>query len=221
MAAAAHPLDTIGAPVRAEIIVTRSRFVTTLSPAPDRTAADRVIHAVRRELHTAGHHCTAIVLDPDGQRRHGNDDGEPAGTAGSPMLAVLGGARLTDVVAVVSRYFGGTLLGAGGLVRAYADAVSAALDHAVRLSRRRVAVYDLLAAHRDAGRLEHWLRTWSDTHTDVGAVVAAGHYDAEGARFRLSIPVENTPLLEAELASCRIEHRLIEDGQEMRAVPTH
>jgi putative IMPACT (imprinted ancient) family translation regulator len=90
-------LDTIARTVRSETVVTRSRFIATLAPVADEAAADDMIAAVRREFHDARHHCTAMVLGPAGQRQRSNDDGEPAGTAGAPMLAVLRGSELTDV----------------------------------------------------------------------------------------------------------------------------
>ncbi len=93
----------------------------------------------------ARHHCTAFVLGPDGTTMRSNDDGEPSGTAGAPMLEVLRGRGLTDVVAVVTRWFGGTLLGTGGLIRAYGDAVSLALDGAslVRMELREGLVVEV------------------------------------------------------------------------------
>ena len=215
-----RPLDTIAAVVRTETVVTRSRFITTLAPTDDRDAADAVIATARRDFHDAGHHCTAMVFGPDGQLERSNDDGEPAGTAGAPMLAVLRGERLTDVIAVVTRYFGGTLLGAGGLVRAYGGAVTAAVDRATRLARRPVARFELFAAHEDAGRLEHWLRTWAETHDGLGAdTISPGTYDADGARFDLAVPLPRVAALRAELATSRIVHRIEGRGQEIRAVP--
>ena len=216
----ASPLDTIAAPVRTESVVTKSRFITTLAPAADREAADAIIATARREFHDAGHHCTAMVFGPDGQRERSNDDGEPAGTAGAPILAVLRGAELTDVVAVVTRYFGGTLLGAGGLVRAYGGAVTAAVEHATRLARRPMARFELFAAHEDAGRLEHRLRTWAEIHDRLGDdTISPGTYDAAGARFDLAVPLTQVAALRAELASSGISHRLDDRGQQIRAVP--
>ena len=94
-----------------------------------------MIAEARTRIPDARHHCSAWVLGVVGQRQRSNDDGEPGGTAGAPMLAVLTGAGLSEVVAVVSRTFGGTLLGAGGLVRAYAAATSAAVTAAERVRR--------------------------------------------------------------------------------------
>ncbi len=149
---------TIAAPVQAQIEVKRSRFLADLAPAPDEDAARAVVEAARRAHHDARHHCSAFVLGPQRRTQRSNDDGEPAGTAGAPMLEVLRGSGHTDVVAVVTRWFGGTLLGTGGLIRAYSDAVAQALEAARPLARelRRGAHVDVDIA--DAGRLEHELR---------------------------------------------------------------
>lgn len=146
-----------------EIEIARSVFRCALTRVADVEAATAVIDGVRREHWTASHHCTALrVGSPGAGTQRSNDDGEPAGTAGVPMLEVLGRREITDVVAVVSRWFGGTKLGAGGLVRAYGHAVSEALDAAGTL--RRVRHRELLVAvgHEEAGRLENALR--SDGH---------------------------------------------------------
>jgi uncharacterized YigZ family protein len=143
-------LDTITRPVRAETEATRSRFITDLVPVGDAAAAAEVVAAARREFHDASHHCSAWVLGTHGALTRSNDDGEPSGTAGAPMLAVLQGAGLSDVVAVVTRYFGGSLLGAGGLVRAYGEAVTAAVRQASRVARRPVAVVEVRATHAEA-----------------------------------------------------------------------
>jgi uncharacterized YigZ family protein len=209
-------LDTIAARVRAEQVVSRSRFVATLAPVADEAGADAVIAEVRREFHDARHHATAIVLGPDGQRQRSNDDGEPAGTAGAPMLAVLRGAELTDVVAVVARYFGGTLLGAGGLVRAYGGAVAATVEAAQRVGRVPVARFELSAGHEDAGRLEHRIRSWASDHA---VAVGDGRYTASGARWRLDVPLPAVHALRALLAGGGVGHRLEELGVARRDVP--
>ncbi|GAB94337.1 putative YigZ family protein [Kineosphaera limosa] len=161
---------TLASPATAEIEAKRSRFLARLEPVADEEAAREVIDAARRAHHDARHHCSAFILGPDRRTERSNDDGEPAGTAGSPMLDVLRGSGYTDVVAVVTRWFGGTLLGTGGLIRAYSDAVSAALAQAdPRVRRLRLPAYlDIGVA--DAGRIENELRAHgvSITGTDYG-----------------------------------------------------
>jgi uncharacterized YigZ family protein len=149
---------TVARTGRAEVEVKRSRFVCTLERASTEDDARAVVERVRREHWDARHHCSAFVLGPDGAVLRSSDDGEPSGTAGAPMLEVLRGRDVTDVVAVVTRYFGGVLLGAGGLVRAYSDAVRAGLDVAGVLERRLLDLCDVTVGHADAGRLENDLR---------------------------------------------------------------
>lgn len=141
-----------------ETEVKRSRFLCTLRRVGDEDAARAVVAEMRAQHWDARHHCSAFVLGPRSELQRSSDDGEPAGTAGAPMLDVLRGAEVSDVAVVVSRWFGGTLLGAGGLVRAYGDAVRAALVEAG--TRRRVLVTELalVVGHADAGRIESELR---------------------------------------------------------------
>lgn len=164
----------------AEIEVRRSRFICSLERVSTEADARAVIERVRRQHSAARHHCSAFVLGPDGHLQRSNDDGEPSGTAGSPMLEVLRGRDVSDVVAVVTRYFGGVLLGAGGLVRAYSDAVRAALDEVGVLERRLLQKVDVLADHVDAGRLEHDLRA-----RDVSVL---GVDYAEQATLHVAVP---------------------------------
>lgn len=110
----------------------RSRFVAVLRRCDDEDAARALVADLRSAYPAARHHCSAFLVDVPGSTRieRSSDDGEPSGTAGTPMLDVLRGSGLTGVSAVVVRWFGGTKLGTGGLVRAYGTAVSAAVEQA-------------------------------------------------------------------------------------------
>lgn len=127
--------ETIAARVDTEIEISRSRFLTRLERVDTEDAARAVIAEVRAEHPRARHHCSAFVIGPDGRVQRSNDDGEPSGTAGAPMLDALVSAGLSDTVAVVTRYFGGVLLGAGGLTRAYRSSVAGAVLEARRVRR--------------------------------------------------------------------------------------
>lgn len=129
---------TVKGDATAEIEIKKSRFIGRVAHIENEQAAREVIEQERSKHPKARHWCTAFVLDPDARTQRCNDDGEPSGTAGIPMLDVLAGNQLTYVVAVVTRYFGGTLLGAGGLVRAYGAATSAALEGLTRVTRQLV-----------------------------------------------------------------------------------
>ena len=151
---------TIARDATAEVEVPRSRFLCTLRRVATEDAARALVAALRREHWDARHHCSAFVLGPDAVRPAlQSDDGEPAGTAGAPMLEVLRGAGVSDVAAVVTRWFGGTLLGAGGLVRAYGDAVRAARGRGRDPAPRRCSPsWPWTLDHADAGRVEGELR---------------------------------------------------------------
>ncbi|MFT4604433.1 MAG: putative YigZ family protein [Rhodothermales bacterium] len=113
--------------VSAEIKVKGSRFIARIVPVLSQDAAKDVIRAVSKEHYDATHNCTAYRVGVGEPESRFNDDGEPNGTAGMPILRQLEGADLTNVVAVVTRYYGGTKLGTGGLARAYGDAAAEAL----------------------------------------------------------------------------------------------
>ncbi len=164
---------TLARDVVAEIEVKRSRFRCALVRVATEADARAVVEAARKEHWDARHHCSAFVLGPARDVERSSDDGEPAGTAGAPMLEVLRGAEVSDVVAVVTRWFGGTLLGAGGLVRAYSDAVRTGLDEAGLRQRRLLREVAVEVGHSDAGRVESELRTrgFAVLDTSYAAVV--------------------------------------------------
>ncbi len=113
-----------------EIEIKKSRFITYLYPIQSEEEFDTHLAAIRKEHYKATHHCQAFILNEDASIQRMSDDGEPSGTAGVPMLEVLKNNDLTYIMAVTVRYFGGTKLGAGGLIRAYSSAVSEALEKA-------------------------------------------------------------------------------------------
>ncbi|PWD49378.1 YigZ family protein [Serinibacter arcticus] len=164
---------TLRSEVAAETEISRSRFLSLLSPVDGEAAARERIAAVRAAHPRARHHCTAFVLGPDGALQRTNDDGEPSGTAGAPMLEALVAGGVSDVVAVVVRYFGGVLLGTGGLTRAYRGAVALALEDADVAVRTRHTSYELVAGYAEAAVVEAEARRagWPVTATygaDVG-----------------------------------------------------
>ena len=115
--------------VRGEIIVQKSRFVFTAGLAGSAEKAKSFVGAVRDEMPDASHHVYAFRAGHGNSVTEGlSDDGEPSGTSGPPVLSILRGSNIGDIVVVISRYFGGTKLGTGGLVRAYSNATRAALD---------------------------------------------------------------------------------------------
>lgn len=177
---------TAGPDVTGEYEEKRSRFVAVLRRVDDEDAARDLIAELRSTYPTARHHCSAFLVDVEGASRieRSNDDGEPSGTAGTPMLDVLRGSRLTGVSAVVVRWFGGTKLGTGGLARAYSAAVAAAVDEAWRTGRVveviRTPAWVAEVDHVVAGGLESAVRA-------AGAHVLNAEY---GRRVRLTVAGE-------------------------------
>jgi uncharacterized YigZ family protein len=184
---------TVARPGTAEVEVKRSRFIGHVERVATEEEARAVVERVRREAWDARHHCSAFVLGPAAEVQRSSDDGEPSGTAGAPMLEVLRGRGLSDVVAVVTRYFGGVLLGAGGLVRAYSDAVRAALDEAGAVERRLLVRYDVAAGHAAAARLENDLR--------ARGVALLGVDYGQQAVLHVAVPVEDASGLPDLLAA--------------------
>lgn len=141
-----YSYTTLARPVRHETDkVKGSRFIADLAPVVDAAGAEAVIAAVRAEFPDANHHCYAWRLDPAGKQTRAYDDGEPGASAGQPILRQLEGKGVTGIVAVVTRYFGGTKLGVGGLMRAYGGAAGEAVDRAelveVRVQKRALLEY--------------------------------------------------------------------------------
>lgn len=148
----------------------KSRFLTVMRRTGSPGEAQDLVNSLRKEHNGARHHCSAWVIGDERRYQRGNDDGEPNGTAGAPILEALmkaetpGGKQdFSDVCVVVIRWSGGTLLGAGGLVSAYSDSVVAALEQARELdafrTRQRMLKFELAAPIADAGRWEHQLRS--------------------------------------------------------------
>ncbi len=188
---------TIARPVDHELVVKKSRFLAHLSPVTSVAEADAVIARVRKEHWDARHHCVALVVGAHADQQRSTDDGEPSGTAGVPMLEVLRHRQVTDVVAVVTRYFGGVLLGAGGLVRAYSSAVSGALDVARPVRRAVLTAVRVDVPHADAGRLHGVLRDWCAQHDGALDDVTYG-IEAE---FTVLVPPTELDRFDADLAA--------------------
>ncbi|MDR1634593.1 MAG: YigZ family protein [Bifidobacteriaceae bacterium] len=191
------PLAYLADEVTSEEIIKKSRFITRLFPVADPEAAKARIAAVRRRDHGARHHAYAMVIGSDAAVQRSSDDAEPAGTAGVPMLEVLRREQVTDILAVSTRYFGGVLLGRGGLIRAYAGGVATALSLA-RLHRDDPRLrLGLAVPAGGAGRAENLLRDWAAANPAVGiGQVVYG----EVTTVEVELPPDLRPELEAALA---------------------
>lgn len=139
-----------------ELTIKRSRFIATIARTDSEDAARTTIASIRSDFPGARHNCSAFVIASlvGPARTHSNDDGEPAGTAGAPILEALLAAKLTNVSAVVTRYFGGVLLGTGGLARAYGETTALAISKAPLVRRVWLEQFDVTVPAGDAGRFE-------------------------------------------------------------------
>ena len=149
--------STVYAAGTGEIVEKKSRFIAQIFPVSSEEEAFSYLDGVKKEYWDARHHCWAYIIGRNPGSERMSDDGEPAGTAGKPILEVLRGKGLTDVFAVVTRYFGGTLLGTGGLVRAYSGAVSEGLAHAEIITRIRGIKLMIGTDYTGAGKIQYLL----------------------------------------------------------------
>ena len=179
---------TLQAPVHAELVIRKSRFIACVQPVADRAAAQTIVAGLRAEHPSAAHVCWALLA---GGQSAANDDGEPGGTAGRPMLEVLRRQELEGVLATVVRYFGGVKLGAGGLVRAYTDAVAQALLGAEKIEMRRLTTLRCGVPYA----LEGWLRRELQA---AGAVLLDVHHGAT-VEVGFSVPESQAAALKARI----------------------
>ncbi len=185
---------TLAGEVQAELEIKRSRFLATVRRVADEAAALALVAEHRRLHHSAGHSCSAFVIGPGQALVRASDDGEPSGTAGLPMLNVLTCAGLSDVAAVVTRYFGGTLLGAGGLARAYSGAVSLALEDASLVRRRQLELFRVAVGPGQVGQVESAVRS-------RGILVVSVEYSAAEVLLTVAVEAGSTGLLHGLVAS--------------------
>jgi uncharacterized YigZ family protein len=176
-----------------EQVVVNSRFIATLAPVANTDEARSFIARIRKEFSDATHNVPAYILGGGNNfTDYCSDDGEPSGTAGRPALAVLRGSGLGDVAVVVTRYFGGTLLGKGGLVRAYTESTQMAVN-AVRRARRQQVQVAMLALPYNL--LERVRLLVGKHHGDI-----LDEDFAADVTMTLRVPVENAPGLQADLS---------------------
>lgn len=148
------PTYTLAAAVTAEIDIRKSRFIALALPVADRAAAMLELHALRAQHPAATHVCWALLA---GGESGMSDDGEPSGTAGRPILEVLRHHEVDGVLAAVVRYYGGIKLGAGGLVRAYTDAIATAMQLAERIERVALGLLEVEVDYADEARVRRWI----------------------------------------------------------------
>lgn len=167
-----------------EIVINRSRFITTLVPIENAEQAFDEIKKISKKYSDAMHNCYAFVSNRENTEQRFSDDGEPQGTAGMPMLEVLKKRNVRMVLAVVTRYFGGIKLGAGGLVSAYSRSVSEALDNAKVVRCDRAKFYEVVCDYSDFRRL-------SDEAEKRAQITATEYGDKVTLSFAVTLDNEN------------------------------
>ncbi|EHM88865.1 MAG: YigZ family protein [Actinomyces graevenitzii] len=187
------PADTSASEIDLEI--KRSHFLGLAARTTSEAQAREFIASRRALYPDARHHCSAFIIANPGATptERSNDDGEPSGTAGKPMLEVLRGSQIFDVTVVVTRYFGGTLLGTGGLVRAYSQATAQALEQLSLCRRSQQYLWQLRAPVAEAGRIEAELRAG-------GANIVQTRWESQ-ATIELASAVANPTELAALVAN--------------------
>ncbi|MBM9622875.1 YigZ family protein [Streptomyces zhihengii] len=189
-----------------ETEINRSRFLCSLAPAATEEEAQAFVARVRAQHPAATHNCFAYVVGADASVQRASDDGEPGGTAGVPMLQMLLRREVRYTAAVVTRYYGGVKLGAGGLIRAYGGVVGEALDTLGTVVRTRFRIVRVTVDHQRAGKVENDLRA---TGRDVRGVTYAGRVTIE-----VGLPDAEVDALRAHLADVTAGTAVVELGGE-------
>lgn len=155
----------VKAPATGEIVEKKSRFIANVIPVSSTQEAEAEIARVSKEYWDARHNCYAFVIGEKSEITRCSDNGEPSGTAGKPILEVITGAGITNVLIIVTRYFGGVLLGTGGLVRAYTQAAQAGLADAEIALMQKAVVINLKFGYDMINTVQYYLRQ-ENIHVD-------------------------------------------------------
>lgn len=174
-----------------EIVEKKSRFIANIFSVKTEEEAVAIIGEMKKKYYDARHNCFAYVIGDTQEIARSSDDGEPSGTAGRPMLEVLTGQKICDVLVVVTRYFGGTLLGTGGLVRAYSAAVKEGLENCVLLEQKSGYLLGVDTDYNEIGKLQYLVRTrglceWNSEYAD-------------NVRLQLLVPEQKIEQIENEI----------------------
>lgn len=174
-----------------EIVEKKSRFICHIFHVTTQEEAEAILEKIRKEYWDASHNCYAYCIGKKQELMRCSDDGEPAQTAGRPMLDILINQNLCDVLAVVTRYFGGTLLGTGGLVRAYSGAVKQGLLESVIVEKKLADLLKITVDYTGIGKIQYLLgqEGFSPTDTEYG----------ENVVVTVPIPIEETKRMQTAI----------------------
>lgn len=140
-----------------ELVEKKSRFIVSVIPVTTTEQVQEELEKIRKKYYDARHNCFAYVIGEDASEVRCSDDGEPSGTAGKPILEVIQGSEIKNVLVVVTRYFGGTLLGTGGLVRAYTQATQLGLKGCVVIEKKWGQYLDIRTDYNGIGKVQYIL----------------------------------------------------------------
>lgn len=186
-----------------EIVEKKSRFIATLSPAASEEEATAFIETMKKKYWDARHNCSAFVIGERAELTRCSDDGEPAGTAGKPMLETLLASGVRNAAVVVTRYFGGTLLGTGGLVRAYTQAVQAGLEASGIATMQYGRELEVRTDYNGIGKIQYILGR-------MGLEIAETEY-TDAVRLKLLAPWQEADRLCRELTEATAGRVKIEE----------
>ena len=190
-----------------EITEKKSRFIADLKPVSSEEEALAFIEEIRKKYWDARHHCYVYRIGERSQTVRFSDDGEPAQTAGKPMLDVLAGRDIHDVCAVVTRYFGGTLLGTGGLVRAYSQAVQAGLENCLVVEKRPGVRLSVDTDYNSVGKIQY-------IAAQEGIDTLESRY-SDKAEFDFLVPVSVKDCFQAKITEGTNGRARIRTGKEL------
>lgn len=187
------------------LTVQKSRFLTSVSRADTEEQAIQFIEEKKKIHYDANHNCSAYMIGMHDEVQKANDDGEPTGTAGVPILEVIKKNNLKNTVIVVTRYFGGIKLGAGGLIRAYGSAASEGIKASGIVKCERTKIMHIKVGYTWIGKLENELRSGTVTIKDI-------HY-AEDVAFEVYVSVEQIDSFEEWITNMTNGQAIIEEGE--------
>lgn len=190
----------------AEIVEKKSRFIATVRPVHSEEEALEFIESMRKKYWDATHNCFAYVIGERFQVQRCSDDGEPSGTAGKPMLDVLLGEEIHDTVVVVTRYFGGTLLGTGGLVRAYQGATKAGIEASLVITKYWGQKLNIGTDYTGLGKIQYILGQRKLSILDT--------IYTEKVEIEVLVPQEEIHAVKAEITEGTNGQAIIEEGEE-------
>ena len=188
----------------AEIVEKKSRFIARVKKTETVEEAEAFINECKKKYWDARHNCSAFVIGSTNQNLRSNEDGEPSGTAGKPILEVLLGEELCNVTVVVTRYFGGTLLGTGGLVRAYQKATKEALANSVLMTKAEGKKIQLVTDYNDVGKLQYLFG-------QKGISILESEY-AQNVKLTILVPVDQKEMMVKEITESTGGRASLEEG---------